>query len=128
MRREHKELLPWIEQLVSVTLRKILARFDEPELIAQMVGAALQEMHQSQMVQMHVHPSRVVAANAARDNYPDLMGAVDQINADPQIDPDEYQLNCEIGSATISIEALEQEIFKVLEDQDEAYLQMMADE
>lgn len=113
IRREHNEMIPWVEELVSTAMRKIIADFDAIELVARMVAQAVLELQQLQNVRLTVHPSCLHMARAAKEDYPEFMLAISQISPNPNLKVDEYQLSCTIGSAKISVSAYEKEVLKV---------------
>lgn len=107
-------------EVVSLALaiaRKVLRREAQidPLLLSGMVRVALEKTAASQNVRMRVHPSQIDAWREYLAEFGDL-GVMPELSGDALLDPDQCQIETEMGVTELNLETHLKEIEKGLFD------------
>lgn len=113
-RKKGANAAPWIAELVSTSIKRVLGDMDISEVTARAVRQGIRELHDRQDVKLAVHPDTLEAAQRAKQEYPDLFSAITEIAEDPAIEPDVLNLSCKIGINPISVSGRFESILEII--------------
>lgn len=103
IRDEHDAMVPWLTDLVSISVERILGDIDRPELIARVVQRGVAELGQKYTVTVHAAAAMIPHLKSAQQLFPDLFETVDRFIADKTVPMDSVILACQAGSVEMSI-------------------------